>query len=89
MSDEADCGRFEEVLRRGPVQVGAVNRPPDHYKTETGAQPFDVIDMFGLDFYEGNAVKYILRWRKKGGIDDLRKAQHYIEEIIVRTQGQP
>ena len=49
-------------------------------------QPFDVIDAFGLDFYEGNVVKYICRWRKKNGIEDLRKARTYIDEVIKRAE---
>ena len=29
-----------------------------------------------------NAIKYLTRWRDKGGIEDLRKAKHYIEKLI-------
>lgn len=47
-------------------------------------QPVDVIDAFHLDFYEGNAIKYILRHGKKNGKEDLLKAIHYIEMIIER-----
>lgn len=49
-------------------------------------QPFDVIDAFGLDFYEGNVVKYICRWRKKDGLEDLYKARNYVEEVIKREK---
>lgn len=68
--------------------VGDVGRPPSHYATESGLDPFQVIDAFGLDYFEGNALKYLLRWRKKGGIADLRKAQHYIEELIQRSSSE-
>lgn len=64
--------------------VGEPGLPPEHYRG-AGMQPFDVIDAFSLDFYEGNAVKYLLRWRRKGGVDDLRKARHYIDELITRA----
>lgn len=47
-------------------------------------QPIDVIDAFHLDFYEGNALKYLLRHGKKNGKEDLEKAIHYIEMIIER-----
>lgn len=67
------------------TSAGEPGRPPEHYRGD-GMQPFDVIDAFGLDFYEGNAVKYLLRWRRKGGIDDLHKARHYIDEVIARAQ---
>lgn len=59
---------------------------PDYYDGRGGMQPFDVIDAFGLDFYEGNVVKYICRWRKKNGIEDLRKARNYIDEVIKRAE---
>ena len=29
-----------------------------------------------------NIVKYITRWRDKGGVDDLRKARHYLDKLI-------
>lgn len=57
----------------------------DHYQGAS-MQPFNVIDAFGLDFYEGSAVKYLLRWRKKNGVEDLEKAKHYIEILIEREQ---
>ena len=36
----------------------------------------------GLGYCEANVVKYVSRWRNKGGIDDLRKAAEYIEMLI-------
>lgn len=59
---------------------------PDYYDGRGGMQPFDVIDAFGLDFYEGNVVKYICRWRKKNGLEDLLKARTYIDEVIKRAE---
>lgn len=51
-----------------------------HY-TQHEVQPWDIIDMYGLSFYEGNVIKYMLR--KKGSrIEDLQKAKHYIERMI-------
>ena len=45
-------------------------------------EPWDFIQQNKLDFFEGNVVKYICRWKNKGGVDDLRKAITYIEKII-------
>lgn len=45
-------------------------------------QPWDYVAANGLGFFEGNAIKYLSRWRDKGGIEDLRKAQHYVEKLI-------
>lgn len=33
-------------------------------------------------YLQGNAIKYLARYRSKGGIEDLRKARHYIEKLI-------
>jgi hypothetical protein len=30
----------------------------------------------------GNAIKYLYRWKKKGGVEDLRKAIWYIQKMI-------
>lgn len=45
-------------------------------------QPWDYIAANGLDFFEGNVVKYVTRWRQKGGVEDLRKARHYLDKLI-------
>lgn len=58
---------------------------PAYYRGAGGMTPFDIIDAFRLDFYEGNAVKCIIRWRKKGGVEDLRKARVYLGEAIKRA----
>ena len=52
----------------------------DHYK---GAiQPWNFIISNNLGYLEGTAIKYLTRWRKKNGIEDLRKAVHFIEKLI-------
>jgi hypothetical protein len=38
----------------------------------------------GVDWCEANVVKYITRWRDKNGLEDLRKAMHYIQLLIDR-----
>ena len=53
----------------------------DHYKRQP-MQPWDYIAANGLGFFEGNVVKYVSRWREKGGVDDLRKAAHYLQKLI-------
>ena len=52
-----------------------------HYKQFT-YETWDVIHDWGLGYFDGNAVKYLSRWRHKNGIEDLRKAKHYIEKLI-------
>jgi hypothetical protein len=57
----------------------------EHYKT--AIQPIEYIHANGLPFIEGNVVKYITRWRSKGGASDLQKAKHYIE-LLMQLEGE-
>ena len=58
------------------MQIGG-----DHYMDKT-IQPWDYIVSNDLGFLEGNIIKYITRWNYKGGVEDLRKAQHYLAKLI-------
>lgn len=58
------------------VQVGG-----SHYK-DIAIQPVEYIHANGLGFCEGSVVKYVTRWRAKGGIKDLEKARHFIDLLI-------
>ena len=53
----------------------------NHYK-RIGIEPWAIIDANNLDYYEGNVLKYLLRWRVKNGVKDLQKAKHYLEKLI-------
>ena len=61
---------------------------PDHYQSKSGIEAIDVIEAFcdglnGLEaFCTGNAMKYLCRWKKKNGIEDLKKAQWYLNRLI-------
>jgi len=58
------------------IQVGG-----SHYK-EQDIQPWDAIHAWGLGFFSGNVVKYVARHNQKGGVNDLRKARHYLDKLI-------
>jgi hypothetical protein len=61
----------------------------NHYK-DKGIQPIVYIHANNLGFCEGNVVKYVTRWRDKGGEADLRKAIHYLELLIeLETKQSP
>ena len=53
----------------------------DHYKNKA-VQPWDYIIANDLGYLEGNVVKYVSRWKNKNGIEDLKKAQHYLAKLI-------
>ena len=71
----------------GEKDFEVVNYPP-HYISETGIETIDVIDAFTFDLegreavYTGNIIKYICRWKKKNGLQDLKKARWYLERLI-------
>jgi len=62
--------------RANKVQVGGT-----HYKFKD-IQPWDAIHAWGLGFFSGNVVKYIARHREKNGVEDLKKARHYLDKLI-------
>lgn len=53
----------------------------DHYK-KMSIQPIEYIMANKLGYCEGNIVKYISRWRDKGGVEDLRKIKQYVDFLI-------
>ena len=58
------------------VQTGG-----SHYK-DLKIQPVEYIHANGLGFCEGSVIKYITRWRAKNGVEDLKKARHFIDLLI-------
>jgi len=58
---------------------------PKHYKAANGIETIDVIEGFTGDpisWSMGNVIKYVCRWREKNGVEDLRKAQFYLNRLI-------
>lgn len=60
---------------------------PNHYQSY-GMEVIDVIDCFCEDckgseaFYVGNILKYVCRFKKKNGVEDLKKARWYLNRLI-------
>lgn len=52
-----------------------------HYVSKP-VQVWDFIHRNGIGYLAGNVIKYVSRYREKGGIADLEKARHYIEKLI-------
>jgi len=57
-----------------------------HYRDKE-IQPWDYIYANNLCYFTGNCVKYVSRWKDKGGVEDLRKAKHYLEKLIELEEG--
>jgi hypothetical protein len=56
-----------------------------HYKNYA-VQPVEYAMLNNLNYCQANAIKYITRYKDKGGIEDLRKAIHNIEILIELEQ---
>lgn len=62
------------------VQVGG-----NHYK-QMAIQPVEYVLKNGIGYAEGCVIKYVSRWRAKGGVEDLRKARHFIDLLIEHEE---
>ena len=54
---------------------------PSHYN-QGKTEMWDYSAQHNLDFFEGNVIKYVTRWRHKNGIQDLKKAKIYLDKYI-------
>ena len=63
-------------MNANDMQVGG-----DHY-SRNAVQCWDYIASNGIGYLEGNIIKYVSRHNLKGGVEDLKKAQHYLEKLI-------
>lgn len=67
------------------IQIGG-----DHYKSKS-IQPWDAMEAWLTPeefrgFLKGNAIKYLARCNDKGGLQDIKKANHYITKLIETTE---
>jgi hypothetical protein len=63
----------------------------NHYKEggtwkDQTIQCWDYIAANNLGYLEGNIIKYVSRYKTKNGMEDLLKAQHYLEKLIEVTK---
>ncbi|WP_291394978.1 DUF3310 domain-containing protein [Acinetobacter sp.] len=65
-----------EGVRALDEQIGG-----NHYKT-LSIQPITYIMANDLGWCEGNAIKYITRFKQKGGRQDIEKAVHYLQILL-------
>lgn len=67
---------------------------PEHYQSNNGIEAIDVMDAFteGLEGIEAvdtaQVIKYICRWKKKNGLEDLKKAKWYLDHLISKVSDQ-
>lgn len=68
------CGT--QTRSANSTQVGG-----SHYGL-TDYQHWDMVIEFGLDYFQGQITKYVMRWNKKNGVQDLEKAKHFLQKYI-------
>lgn len=56
-----------------------------HYQNKA-IQPWDYIISNNIGYLEGNVIKYVSRWKEKHGLEDLKKARHYLDKLIEETE---
>jgi len=82
---QAACAAY--VARPDDLQVGGT-----HYANKA-VQPWAAMEAWMqpeafAGFLRGNAIKYLARCDDKGGLEDLKKARHYLDKLIAFLEGQ-
>ena len=76
--------KLEQAGKEAYANVDMVNSPP-HYN-QAGVECIDALRAAtdeGYQYYlQGNIIKYLWRYRYKNGVQDLEKAQWYLEKLI-------
>jgi hypothetical protein len=79
---------IEERKKQSSIQSDMVNNPP-HYN-QAGIECLDAIRAAtneGYEYYlQGNILKYLWRYRYKNGVEDLNKAQFYLQRLIEEVE---
>jgi hypothetical protein len=73
---------FPTLLKKGFNMTDNI-KEPKHYVANK-IEPIDFIIQNEFDFCEGNVIKYISRYKRKNGIEDLKKAKQYIDFLIKK-----
>lgn len=70
-----------------PQQKSALDHQEggSHYKNKA-IQPVEYCMANGIGFMEGSVIKYVTRWRDKGGVQDLKKARHFLDLLIEHEE---
>lgn len=64
----------------------------DHYAQRDKPQHWDLVQMYGWDYFQGQITKYLMRWKTKHDtperrLEDLKKAAHFLQKYIELQEG--
>lgn len=54
----------------------------NHYK-DLAIQPVEYVMRNNIGYIEGCVIKYVTRWKAKNGVEDLKKARHFLDILIA------
>ena len=77
--------QYDPQMRYNESKFDDITKP-EHYCAGYNIEPLDYIQKNGLDFLEGNIIKYVSRYDMKGGVKDLEKARFYLDRLIEREK---
>ena len=72
---------YDYLEKASDKQIGG-----NHYK-KFMIQPAEFCYYNNIPYLEATAIKYLCRWKDKGGIQDLEKAKHFIDLLIEFQNG--
>lgn len=84
--DNIQKGKPMTETTKQPEHKDAMDKQVGGSHYQLPIQPIEYILANGLGYCEANVVKYVSRWRNKGGIQDLKKAIHYLEMLIEQEE---
>jgi hypothetical protein len=75
-------------MNRHVEQVGGL-----HYQTGDKPQHWDLVNTYGWDYFQGQIIKYLMRWKTKWTtpekrLEDLKKARSFLDKYIQIAEGQ-
>lgn len=85
---------MEQVNIMGGINMTDNVNKPSHYQGSKGLESIEVIDNFIGDlpgkaaWCWGNAIKYLLQFQKKNGVEDLKKAEFYLKRLIEELENE-
>lgn len=63
-----------------------INNPTHYGGVDNPFEAIKIIEALDLDFTEGNILKYLLRYKKKNGLEDLQKSRWYLNRLIQKLE---
>lgn len=87
------CVQLKDNRQQADGRESVTGSSPSLKETQVGGthyskmkiQPIDFITENGLGYIEGIIIKYVCRYKDKNGLEDLKKAQHYLQMLIEQT----